>query len=267
MEQAMEKQTQGERMVVALDASPQSLAVLRAAVQLAAGLQAESQVIFVEDANLLRLCHLPFGQEVSLFSATARQLDSRGMERQLRALAQSLQSAMAQIATAQQVRWSFRVTRGSLAEELLAAAADAQFLGLARFEQSLGRPVDVAVDVVARRTPRPIFILGKSGRLEWPLTLLYTSSEQANRALELAIRLARQTGQPLNVFAPGAGKTTVEALAQQLAEAGVAANLTAIADASHLGALLQRARPGTVILPAAEVDLLGQLTGSVIVVP
>ena len=56
-----------ERIVVAFDASQQSQALLRAAVQMAAQLEAELQGIFVEDANLLRLCSLPFSQDVGRF--------------------------------------------------------------------------------------------------------------------------------------------------------------------------------------------------------
>ena len=80
-----------ERIVVALDASPHSLAALRAAAQLAATIQAELYGLFVEDSDLLRLCDLPFCQEIGSFSATVRRLDSRSVERTLRVRAGHVQ--------------------------------------------------------------------------------------------------------------------------------------------------------------------------------
>ena len=50
-----------ERVVVALDSSPQSEKALRAAVELATLLDAELEGLFVEDINLMHLCGLPFG--------------------------------------------------------------------------------------------------------------------------------------------------------------------------------------------------------------
>ena len=57
---------QANRILVALDASPQSEAALRAAAELAALLEAELEGLFVEDINLLHLCGLPFGREIRL---------------------------------------------------------------------------------------------------------------------------------------------------------------------------------------------------------
>ncbi|MBK7177644.1 MAG: universal stress protein [Chloroflexi bacterium] len=53
-----------QRILVALDASPHSLAALEAAIDLAERLDAELQGLFVEDINLLRLAQLPFAREL-----------------------------------------------------------------------------------------------------------------------------------------------------------------------------------------------------------
>jgi nucleotide-binding universal stress UspA family protein len=266
----MESRAQTERIVVALDASPRSLGALRAAAQLAAQLQAELQALFVEDTDLLRLCDLPFCQEVSLYSTTTRRLDGQVMERQLRARAQSLQAETARVAEAMHVPWSFRVTRGSLAEELLAAAADAHFLSLARFEQAPSTPVNPAAELVARRTSRPILVLGRSGRFEFPLALLYTGSERSERALQLALRLGQQAQQALTIYFQAGEQTSpavVAQIAQRLNGSGIEATLLRIADLTRLPAVIRQTRTGTLLLPADQIELLSHLAGPVLVVP
>ena len=99
-------------ILVALDASPHSVAALMAAAELAALMEAELEGLFVEDINLLRLCGLPFGREIGSYSATARRLDNAGVERQLRALADTIEAVMARITATSAVPWRFSVRRG-----------------------------------------------------------------------------------------------------------------------------------------------------------
>ena len=120
------------RILVALDASPHSMAALEAAAELAAGLQAELLGVFVEDVNLLRLAGLPFAREVHAFSAIPRALDSQEIERELRAQAERARRALARAAEREQVRWTFRVVRGPVLEELLAASAQADLISLGK---------------------------------------------------------------------------------------------------------------------------------------
>ena len=60
------------RILVALDASTQSLAALRTAVTLAAELGAELEGLFVEDTNLMRMAMLPVARRV-LFPSAAEE--------------------------------------------------------------------------------------------------------------------------------------------------------------------------------------------------
>ena len=59
---------QSERIVVALDASPNSVAALRAGAELASLLGVDLEGLFVEDIDLVRLCGLPYRQEVGSFN-------------------------------------------------------------------------------------------------------------------------------------------------------------------------------------------------------
>src|SRR6516165_5238200 len=119
------------RILVALDASTHSMAALAAAVQLAAAMEAELEGLFVEDINLLRLAGLPFAREVR-HTASLEALDSLRMERALKAQAAQAREALAAAARRAQVQWSFRVVRGQVTQEVLAAAAKADLVTLGK---------------------------------------------------------------------------------------------------------------------------------------
>ena len=70
------------RILVALDASPHSLAALEAAAELAASLRAELIGLFVEDANLLRVAGFPFAREFGAYTAQAREIDAEHVARE-----------------------------------------------------------------------------------------------------------------------------------------------------------------------------------------
>ena len=118
------------RILVALDNSRHSLAALEAAAELAARLQAELSGLFVEDINLIRLAGLPFAQEIHYPSASLRQLSRQKLDQELKARATQARQALAAAATQANVDWSFRVVRGLVAAELLAAASDVDLLSL-----------------------------------------------------------------------------------------------------------------------------------------
>lgn len=116
------------RIVVGLEALPRSRAALRAAADIAARTQAELFALFVEDSNLLEWAGLPFAREVGLASAVSRSLDPGSMERRLHALARQAEQSLIEIARGTSLRWSYRVARGALMTELLAAAAESDLV-------------------------------------------------------------------------------------------------------------------------------------------
>ena len=124
----MSGQTSGKRILVAFDASAHNQAALEAALRLAAKLEAELIGLFVEDINLFHLTGLPCAIEIRFPLAREEQPDAARIERELKIHAQQLQEKLAALAERAQVRWSFQVVRGKLTAELLAAAAEADWL-------------------------------------------------------------------------------------------------------------------------------------------
>jgi hypothetical protein len=115
-----------------------------------------------------------------------------------------------------------------------------------------------------------VLILGEGGWLVRPFTLVYTGSEQAERALQLATRLARRTDQPLHVILPMSrddAEHALDHLTEALVGQGISIRVTQGTDGAALSRLLQTAAKGTLILPAEHVDQLARLKGSVILVP
>ncbi|MFN8491979.1 MAG: universal stress protein [Caldilineaceae bacterium] len=259
-----------ERIVVAVDASPHSLAALRAAAQFAATIQAELYALFVEDSDLLSVSNLPFWQEIGSFSATARQLDRQTVERLLRARASKVQAALAQLADQMQVQWSFQVTRGGVTNELLAAAENAMLFSIGRASRVSNRRLGSTTELVIKRSGRPVLILDDKGQIRHPLTLLYTGTESAERAFQLAIRLAQRDHDELHILLWMDATQVEEAkasLAQRLAEQNIRPHFTTLENFVTPQSAIRRFRMDTLILPVEQVDLLGALKGPVLLVP
>lgn len=173
------------RILVALDTSPSSLAALEAAAELATSFGAELVGLFVEDINLVRLAELSFTHEVGLFSATSRRLEIRYVERQFRGRASRAHRQLARIAEKAKVNWSFRVARGAIAAELLAAASDADLviLGKAGWSPLARKRLGSTTRAILSQGSQPILVLQPGVGLGLPLLVVYDGSEAARRAL------------------------------------------------------------------------------------
>jgi nucleotide-binding universal stress UspA family protein len=260
-------------IVAAIDASPQSLCALQAAAEVAALLGVDLHGIFVEDINLLHMCGLPFTCEVGSFTAGTRRLDNIGIERQLRALEATIRQAMERIGERLRIHWTFEVRRGLVVDELLAAAEAASLLSLGR---AAGRQHRTALGVTAqsivRAARRPVLVLGEHGGLRYPLVVLYTGSEAADRALRLALSLAerRQRGMVVLIWAD-ASRASVERLERQvkneLGHLEMPVRIAVIADAADLFQRIHNGAGSTLILPNDRAHLLSQHTGPTILVP
>ena len=262
-----------ERIVVALDASSHSVAALRAAVELAALMEAELEGLFIEDINLIHLCDFPFCYEIGSYTAKIRQLDNASMERQLRVIAERSRQLMQQTAGNSPVRWSFQVRRGPVVNELLMASQDAVLVTLGRASQMRRRTLGSTVRSLVRQSRRPVLILGEENRLEYPLTVLYTGSPASQRALHLAASLAQRHPSSVRVVLWGGNSEDVEAATleqearQLLAAEGVQGIFVRVHQSADMLATLQLYDGGTLVLPGEHSRLIDQYQGPALVVP
>lgn len=206
------------RILVALDASPHSLAALEAAVEFAARLQAELAGLFVEDVDLLQVAESPFAREILYPSATVAPVHRAGMESKLRAHSEQARKALAAAAGRARVPWSFRTARGHFASEVLAAAAEADLLAMATFGSSFGRgfrfgstALDLAVSTI------PVLLLPAQGLpFKGDLLVIYDGSPDAKRRISIAAELARAGVNRVTVLLAVAEKERAERMRDEL---------------------------------------------------
>jgi nucleotide-binding universal stress UspA family protein len=179
------------RILVALDASPHSLAALDVAVDLAAQLGAEVEGLFVEDINLLNLADLPMARELVVYASHPRRLDRVRMAEQLHVQARMARKALEQLAEKAQVPWSFRVARGVIVAELLAAAEEMDLILLGRTGWSNRRRVGSTTIAVATQAGRHTLIIRRGAHLGFPVGIVYDGSAHAQKALSMAVDLLR----------------------------------------------------------------------------
>ena len=182
------------RILVALDASRASVDVLEAAAAMAAQLEAELEGLYVEDINLLRLAGLPFSREVGLASARSRRVVSADVGRALRREAERARHALEVIATRRQVHYSFRVARGQVAAELLAAAAQADLVALATASMEIRRTrLGSTARAMLASPARALLILPPREDARAALAIVYDGSPRASQVLALAGQIAHGT--------------------------------------------------------------------------
>lgn len=206
------------RIVVAIDASPASVAALEAAAEFAAALQAEVLGLFVEDINLLRWSSLPFAREVGALSAERRRLSGEEMERQLRFQAERAREALAAVERRLGVRTSFRIARGTVAEQLIKALKAEDLLSLGARGWAAGRGLGSTARTVAFTARGRVLILPHGARLAAPAAVLFDGSPAGNEALETALAIAGGGPRDVHVYCVAETAQAGEQLARQAAD-------------------------------------------------
>ena len=184
------------RILVALDASPQSHAALEAAANVAALLDAELVGMFVEDINLLRVAELPFVREVSFPMAEMREIDVPKMETRWRTQATEARRQLSESANQRKVKWSFGVERGGVSDRLLAASLDMDLLAIGRQGRSLRQQMRLGSTArkVLKSGKRSVLLMRTEVDLDQPVLVIFDGSDAARQALLIASALARKSG-------------------------------------------------------------------------
>ncbi len=188
------------RILVAIDASPSSMAALHTAAELAHQLDAELLGMFVEDINLLRMAELPFARRISFYSATEQTIDREKIEQEMRAQANAARRALAEMARQARLRSSFRVARGVIHIELLQASNEVDLIILGKTGWSRRKRIGSTTRVVMAQSPRHILVLQQTYRARSMLAVIYDGAPQAQKALNVAGELMHGKEGVLNVL-------------------------------------------------------------------
>lgn len=171
------------RIIVALDASPASMAALEFAADLAARNNAELIGVFVEDINLIRVGQLLVSKEIGRFSANSRSLESGDIERELRLHARIVEIAMASVAEKANLRWSFRNPRGVIHNELLSASQDSDLIIFGKTGYSGRRKAGSTARHLITHSDIHSLILRHRLHPNSSVLLIYDGSEASERGL------------------------------------------------------------------------------------
>jgi nucleotide-binding universal stress UspA family protein len=207
-----------QRILVALDASPHSLAALEAAVDLAEKLSAELRGLFIEDINLLRLAQLPVARELRYPGTTTIKLDTAQMEAQLRSQAAQAQRQLEKMAAGRKLVHSFAVLRGLVSSTLLEASQDSDLLVLGRVSYSLVHTMRLGstAQTAVAQTTRSVLLMHPRADLGGPPLLIYDGSDAGERALSLALGLVPRNGR-LSILLYTPDDNNVQRLVEQIA--------------------------------------------------
>jgi nucleotide-binding universal stress UspA family protein len=251
------------RILVALDASAHSLTALRAATRLAEVFGAELQGLYVEDINLLRAGQLPFATETAIHSGVRRRLDLPQIERQLHEQAELARKVLTESAEHARVHWSFRVSRGTVASELITAAADMDLLilGKSGWSPIQRRRLGSTARYLLAQSPRAALVVEKGSTLRHPLAVVCDGSEMGHKALRVAAALARREDSHLILLALSEDPEEARRIRQQCSEwlrgQAVMARYRVFHEwtASRVAATLEQEGAGGLVVPATETIL------------
>ena len=200
--------------MVALDATEDSLTSLDLATRLAAKLRAEIEGLFVEDINLLRMADLPCTRVVSVATTSGQGLDLSSMERELRRQARVARDMLAMNAERFSVRWSFRTARGAVANEILAAASEADIVIVGKSDRAYPQRVKLGetARTLSARSPSAVLIahhrfVAAAYSPPGAILVAYDDTPTGDRALRLAARLAVSERHPITVLIPDSKRT------------------------------------------------------------
>ena len=87
---------------------------------------AELVALFVEDIEMLHFAAMPFACEIGSASIRKQSVDVAAVERYMAARAAEMRTAFSQVLDRTSVAWTFRVARGTVLEQLLAAGTERQ---------------------------------------------------------------------------------------------------------------------------------------------
>jgi nucleotide-binding universal stress UspA family protein len=245
-----------QRILVAIDTSPGSLAAAEAAARLAARLQAELAGLFVEDIRLLRLVEAPLAREVDSLTAGHRQPRGEILQRQFRLQGDRAREKLRRIATRHGIPWSFRVARGAVSSEIAAAAREAVIVSLGHGGWSTRpqRTLGAAASAVLEQGSACTLLMRRAAEVLPPVLLVYDGSPEGDRALALARQLADHEENAVRVLLLGHDEKALRTrLTEQTTEGAGLSIIDAVENPAEprLGLVLRQAGAGSIVVPVS----------------
>ena len=196
------------RIAVALDDSMQSSQALQTAAELAASLQVELEGIFFEDINLIHLAELPFAREIRPASMTEETVSAQRMEQELRSQALQQQKKLELVAHEKGISCSFRIRRGQIRSELMAAVAEVDVL-------TLCRPARMSEKFKRGTIGFPLSTVLPMQKANTSVSVIFGSAQNEKMALMVAVQLAGRLDVEIRVLVTGDSDAEIDDLLRE----------------------------------------------------
>jgi nucleotide-binding universal stress UspA family protein len=206
-----------QRILVALDLSPNSLAALDAAATLAARLETELVGLFIEDVDLLKAAALPFTRQVSLLSREAVPLELEDVEAEFRTQVGAIRRRLAQLEQEQRLRWELRVERGRPAVALAEVAQRGDLVAMKVPSGTQAGHISTEPETAQESMAHDYALLLIVEKLSStaPIAVVYDRTEAAGAALVTGAALAERQHLPLLVLVLARTADEAESLRRQ----------------------------------------------------
>lgn len=247
-----------KQILIALDASSQSLAALEAAVEIAHQRGAELLGVFVEDEDMLRVTSCSVTRELATSAAETREFKHKDLESIFRALAAHARNALEMAAERRRIPWTFQVVRGDVMHTLIEMIKEAEVTALGSIgsqwpsESGFGS----TTMKVLKASKGGVFIARKGRPITFPVTVVCRTLAESKTALETAFSMGYLCHHYFNVlYLPSDNPLHEFELRQWLTQVSqdraVLFRMFVIDPPTmmNLAGYLQAFRPGTLILP------------------
>jgi hypothetical protein len=171
-------------ILILLDNQRDQFDFLKSAAALTRQMKARLQGLFIEEEDLICAADLSFSREISRWSAQERQLTGEGINRILRASARHSKKALEKVAQEEKIECSFQVIRGERISWIKESVntSDILFIGgklsnqkNSQYHNSCTRGINA-------------------------LQVIYTGTPASQRALEIAVQIAKLGNRPLVIL-------------------------------------------------------------------
>ncbi|MFI5181527.1 MAG: universal stress protein [Thermoanaerobaculia bacterium] len=195
------------RILVAMDGSPGSRAALEAAARLGLTAGAELSGLFIEDVELIRLAGLPFAREAGVSSGMFRRLEAVDVERQFHVAAEAARELLREAFWSMALPSTFRVVRGRVVPEILAASRDADVVAVGKRSGHgvTGRRLGATTRGLIAHLSAPVLVGGLRSLTAGPAVVICTTRDISEEALGFVMLLVRAFGAPEVVVIAGEG--------------------------------------------------------------
>lgn len=189
-------------ILVALDSSSHSRAALEAAAALARTMEASIHGLFVEDDNWHRISKLPSVSEVNELTGDINPLAEQKIDKEIKLLENRIQKQLRLISRLNEIKHSWKTTRGSVEEKVLEAARETDLItiGMKGHSYSKSKRLGRTAKKIIEKSKKPVLILQEGLTLGDTVITVFDASTDSRKTVRFALTIAEKNESELFVM-------------------------------------------------------------------